>query len=94
MQQWEYCVITNVGMHFHTSFPQLLRLTRQGLEPVWTYEQKVKGMKEQDVVAGLVAKLGQEGWEMVGAGSGSANIEMFHTLYFKRPIEKRAESKI
>jgi hypothetical protein len=38
----------------------------------------------QDEVAGVLAKLGEEGWEMVGCGSVFA---AGHFLYFKRPLD-------
>ena len=38
-----------------------------------------------DALAISIAKLGLEGWEMVGAAVVS---EHYHTLYFKPPVEE------
>ena len=80
MQKWEYCAIyqitqmggwlTGVGMVYRGSF-------------------SVKGVQREELdhdpnaLARAIAKLGLEGWEMVGAAVVS---EHYHTIYFKRPI--------
>lgn len=53
--------------------------------------QRPEGMRnvtEGDYIASIIALLGQEGWEMVGAGNVvlSAGVG-YQSLYFKRQIE-------
>ena len=80
MQKWEYCTIHGLG-NKKTSFPHYYRLTDKGFEPVTDFRKRPKGVSEADAVGHLIAQLGDEGWEMVGAGNVS---ESYHCLYFKR----------
>ena len=80
MQKWEYCTIyqitqmggwlTGVGMVYRGSF------SVKGA-------QRVELEHDPNALARGIAKLGLEGWEMVGAAVVS---EHYHTIYFKRPI--------
>jgi hypothetical protein len=47
--------------------------------------QNTDNMSGIDMCAATIAKLGREGWEMVGAGSVDERTN--HFLYFKRPQE-------
>ena len=62
----------DVGMVYRGSF------TDQGAE-------REELEHNHDALAISIAKLGLEGWEMVGAAVVS---EYYHTLYFKRPVEE------
>jgi hypothetical protein len=82
MQKWDYCAIyqisqmvgwlTGVGMVYRGSFT-VKGAEREELE------------HDPNALARGIAKLGLEGWEMVGAAVVS---EYYHTLYFKRPVEE------
>ena len=81
MQKFEYCAVyqvtqmegwlNSVGMAYKSDFTEQ-GATRQDLD------------HHPDVLAKVIAKLGNEGWEMVGTGVVSQNS---HTIYFKRPLE-------
>jgi hypothetical protein len=82
MQKWEYCVVSGIGRsadhrRFDTHYPCFSRLTSNGVESVTDFKNRPRGVSEWDAVAQLIAQLGDEGWEMVGADAAS--------LYFKRP---------
>lgn len=81
MQKYEYCAVyqitqmegwlTGVGMVYQEVFTEQ-GATRRDVE------------HNPDALARLIAGLGKDGWEMVGAGTVT---EHYHALYFKRPIE-------
>ena len=81
MQKFEYCAVyqitqmegwlTTVGMAYKADFTGQ-GATRQDLD------------HNPDALAEVIAKLGDEGWEMVGTGVVS---EHYHAIYFKRPKE-------
>ena len=81
MQKFEYCAVyqitqmqgwlTGVGMVYQEVFTEQ-GATRRDVE------------HNPDALARLIAGLGKDGWEMVGAGTVT---EHYHALYFKRPIE-------
>lgn len=81
MQKWEYCVIDGFqgGM---TYYPRCYRLTDKGFEFVSDFKDRPKDVSEQDAVGRFIAQLGDEGWEMVGAGVTG---DFMHRVYFKRP---------
>jgi hypothetical protein len=69
-------------------FVGLYRLTERGFE-----ESKVTIPKDVSHIAFLgmcIAGLGNEGWELVGAGNIG---EAYHCLYFKRLKVKHDEAK-
>jgi hypothetical protein len=80
MQKWEYCVIA--GLHTVEAIESLkhYRVTKNGFELVTDFKKRPIGVSESDAVGQLIAQLGDEGWELVGAG----NTGYLHTLYFKR----------
>jgi hypothetical protein len=81
MQKWEYCAVVGVRRFNHKldpSFPGVWHFTELGIQAT-----QIKG-PEADEVAKTIAQLGEQGWEMVGAGSTGEG--SFHILYFKRPL--------
>ncbi len=93
MQKWEYCVITGV-IHqqgrFEGHYPQLIFFGLNGISECIELNNKLtipqaflKG-PEGGYIAHTIAKLGFEGWEMVGVGSNESGV---NNLYFRRPIE-------
>lgn len=100
MQKWEYLVISGVKVssigRFEGKYP---RLTYFGLSGI-TQEvdlgnseaskrpQGFQKMREGGYLAYIIAKLGSEGWEMVGTGKGEDQNGLgANCLYFKRPIQ-------
>jgi hypothetical protein len=80
MQKWEYCVVSGLHSGTQTRHPRAYRLTRKGYELVKDFELRA-GLSEPDAVGQYIAQLGEDGWEMVGAGNTA---ELYHCLYFKR----------
>jgi len=84
MQKWEYCAL--VGMAKHTRnlnphYPALWYFTPDGYKIV-----EIKGA-EYSGVAATIAKLGEDGWEMVGVGAmpDKATVGLDPgVIYFKR----------
>ena len=81
MQKWEYAAITNVHNHSITSgratgWEHFTHLTASG-------PQVTELSDDNKSLSQLIAKLGVEGWEMVGCGNTG---ESHHTVYFKRQI--------
>ena len=86
--QWEYCAV------LRAQYPGSVRLV------YWIAYFKGDGLKTEDVEAGVngnpfakaVAKLGQDGWEMVGAGPlevrtearPGTNVGLPNAIFFKR----------
>lgn len=84
-QKWEYCVIIRMPVSNNT-LPKVYRITNKGYELVEDFDKFPKGVRDVvDAVAMLIAQLGIDGWEMVGAGSTHEGSS--HSLYFKRQIE-------
>jgi hypothetical protein len=82
MQKWEYCVISGLTQN-GVEYPGFYIFSNNGYELVDPFKNLPKGMALKDSVAMLIARLGDEGWEMVGAGSTRSGIS--HSIYFKRP---------
>jgi hypothetical protein len=85
MPKWEYCAVWGISSIIrglrkgsYVTDPDFWAMNRQGIKVA-----PMKGGIHQ--VAATIAKLGEEGWEMVGCGNVS---EGAHTIYFKRPLEK------
>jgi sugar/nucleoside kinase (ribokinase family) len=82
MQQWEYCAVAGLrkkGWNLEPYYPATWHFRSGGSksEPI--------GAPEAANTAETIARLGQEGWEMVGCvPSGDAHGSA--VLYFKRPI--------
>ena len=64
------------------SYPTAYRITNRGFELVTDFRNRPKGAFNETVVGQFIAQLGEEGWEMVGAGNEAAGV---HCLYFKCP---------
>jgi hypothetical protein len=87
MQKWDYCVIGPIkeakgrweGYH-----PNFYSFSTAGLQDLDIPMEK--GDQEKDALARQIAKLGDEGWEMVGCGGVNAgDYQSHHYIYFKRP---------
>lgn len=81
MQKWEYCAVIGVGREgivFGGADPALYTFNQDG-----TQEQRIGGKIYREI-GKIVAKLGAEGWEMVGIGATHGG--NYHTIYFKRPL--------
>lgn len=85
MQKWEYCVVGHLwgfSKGLETYFPFIGYFKDNGLD-----ETSLKGKPEMQRVASVIAKLGNEGWEMSGCGRTGTRGLPGHLLYFKRPVE-------
>ena len=97
-QKWEYCVITGIDVDalggFEPYYPCLTYFSLNGTEVInlsnKAASKRPSGWEkanEAGYVAHVIAKLGSEGWEMVGVGSGrSAQGTGPQCIYFRRPI--------
>lgn len=96
MSRWEYLILTGIlgGQTWFTKYPRCFRLGGNGLELVTDFQYyKKAAIKEVDAVAAFIAKLGSEGWELTGVGSGvpiqaglvsTQDQGVWQTLYFRR----------
>jgi len=87
MPKWEYCVLTGIkGSNFYPHYPRLQRFTLDGygLEDMVDFGKRPKGLTELTAVAQAIARLGEDGWEMVSAGS-RGRLDDTYCIYFKRP---------
>jgi len=84
--RWEYCAVTKSAY---------AASNRAGL--YWITYFRTSGFDVVDVednatsnaaLAKAIARLGDEGWEMVGAGAMDANTKRLDALYFKRPKQR------
>jgi len=91
MQQWEYCAVGPIKTEsswWYGSYPKLYYFTVEGQKilPI----EKSPSIDQQNMMAIVIAKLGQEGWEMVSGGPVEGmdinNKGVMHYLYFKRPV--------
>ena len=95
MQKWEYCYISGVkptieGLNSH--YPKKRTFISQEPHVIKEELEKKPHSKEVFGVAEAIAKLGEDGWEMVGAVPGEDSIHGI-TLFFKRPKEKLVSVK-
>ena len=81
MAKWEYCLVSGMTQ-VNPEFPAFYYLTNKGYQLADDFKKLPKGVLQKDAVAILIAKLGSEGWEMVG--TGSAREGSSHCIYFKR----------
>jgi hypothetical protein len=83
MPKWEYCAMVGLRRSGYntatTYYPSIEYFTPTGIEVVEIRSQNKKDEITQTAQA--IARLGEEGWEMVGCGNNS---EVTHTIYFKR----------
>ena len=81
MKNWEYCSIAPIkvidGVYKDT---RLVRFTLDGVLKVPVVEV-ARTHNVEDAIAITIAKLGEDGWEMVGCGNLETDM---HTIYFKR----------
>ena len=96
MQKWEYCAIVGIGASGNgttltTRYPGVFNFTDKGshiteIRDIFKDKKhpEIEEETERRQVAKAIAKLGDEGWEMVGTGNTS---EGSHMIYFKRPKE-------
>lgn len=84
MQKWEYCCISGMSM-VTPQYPAFYKFTDKGYEMVSSFDKLPKGLTQTNAVGQFIAKLGFDGWEMVGMGATHSGQN--HTLYFKRPKE-------
>ncbi len=87
MQRWEYCAVGPIKGSVSGEFgyyPHLWQFTLSGL--VKTPIAAKEGVSESEAVAQVIAQLGDDGWEMVGAGpvEGGYQYYNYHIIYFKR----------
>ena len=84
--RWEYCAVTKSAY---------LQSNRAGL--YWITYFRNSGFDVVDVednatsnaaYSKAIARLGDEGWEMVGAGTLEANARKLDALFFKRPKQR------
>lgn len=96
LQKWEYCVITGLIPYMYgikPNYPYLTYLSLKGIETPINLghscaRKRPQGWQkasEEQYVAHVIAKLGVEGWEMVGTATTSSHPA--HCIYFRRPIE-------
>ena len=87
MQKWEYCLLGQVSMpdngnpSMRVINPAAYRITCKGFEPMVDFKNRPKGISNEVAVGQFIAQLGEEGWEMIGAGKTG---DYGHCLYFKR----------
>jgi len=86
MTRWEYCVISGIatGIGLSTYYPYLIHFTPDGRGYASTHLEKTPSDSEIAVVAKTIAKLGENGWEMVSAVYNEGSMRTY-SLYFKRP---------
>ena len=81
MKNWEYCSIAPIkvveGAYKDT---RLVRFNLEGVLSVPVVEV-ARTHNVEDAIAITIAKLGEDGWEMVGCGNLDTTM---HSIYFKR----------
>ena len=88
MQKWEYLVVGNIDFYYgnlnDSGLTQVTLFSHNGWEIIKDFNILPKDVHKRDAFSQYIASLGEEGWEMVGAGNTS---ESRHCIYFKRPKE-------
>jgi hypothetical protein len=79
MPQWEYAVLGPVKENFESPAPELMLLKPDGFERTALTDRWKGGTT---MLGTTIARLGLEGWELVGAGP----VKDVHYLYFRRPV--------
>ncbi len=86
MQKWDYLLV--LGLYNYqrakTNFPKAYRITSKGFELVSDFKDRPNNISEEAAVGQFIAQLGEDGWEMTGAGNTNPSV---HCLYFKRAKE-------
>ena len=80
--RWEYCSITRAAVGPSRGGLYWISYFREGGVQVIEVEEQAT---ERGGPAKAIAKLGEEGWEMVGQGPLEIRQGGFNALYFKRP---------
>ncbi|MFN2456306.1 MAG: hypothetical protein ABR577_19080 [Pyrinomonadaceae bacterium] len=80
--RWEYCSITRAAVGQGRGGLYWISYFREGGVQVVEVEEQAT---ERGGPAKAIAKLGEEGWEMVGQGPLEIRQGGFNALYFKRP---------
>lgn len=87
-RSWEYCIISNVSEVGENQKPPNIKFT--GLAEVCyasdsgCHTFKIEGTTKADALAKAMAKLGNEGWEMVGESPFPVSAGDRGALFFKR----------
>ena len=99
MQRWEYCVITGVKVtgigSFEGKYPKLYYFSLAGIDrkvdlgksSAKTRPDGFEKVTEGGYIAATIARLGNDGWEMVGTGSHESFGQVppeSHCIYFRR----------
>lgn len=80
--RWEYCSITRAAIGPARGGLYWISYFREGGAQVVEVEEQAT---ERGGPAKAIARLGEEGWEMVGQGPLEIRQGGFNALYFKRP---------
>lgn len=102
MNRWEYCVISGIkqqGSGLSGQYPIMIYFGTNGIKQMVDLSnhgasRRPKGwekVSEQEYISAFIAKLGQQGWEMVNAVITQYNeLSEYpsHSIYFKRLIEE------
>lgn len=88
MTRWEYCSLGPIKARINSPvvghYPALSFFTERGVKKE---SVETRNRDNRDDISIVIANLGGDGWELVGAGSVPAEGHgSFHILYFKRPI--------
>jgi hypothetical protein len=94
MQKWEYCILTGVSSDvnngINTNYPKLRQFTPDGIVDIERFYNRPKGTNERTVVAQMIYKLGEEGWEMIKIDRSISTINITITgeshIWFKRSM--------
>ena len=83
--KWEYCALSRAGYTGSTrgSFYWISYFKETGAEVV-EIEEKVSDQQGTQI-SRAIARLGDEGWEMIGQGDLPVKTGRFEAIYFKRP---------
>lgn len=97
MRKWEHMVITGIftgtntgqGSFWTSAYPRCYYMGPSGLELVTDFQYyKKERISEADAVAGCIAQLGDEGWELVAVSAPEktavGQATSYQSLYFKR----------
>ena len=92
MDQWESCVLTGTSSDsvlFKPYYPRLTYFSLDGISEevnlganaADSRPEDFRAVSEANYVAHIIARLGLEGWELVGWGNNGV---FRHSLFFKR----------
>ncbi len=92
-RRWEYCLIKETTSRYKNGssgeigyYARICNSRAAGCQM-----EEVEGTNLEDALMKTIAKLGSDGWEMVGSGAFSLYVQEGHEnperLYFKRPVQ-------